>query len=68
MLDVGVGLQITIALHALVGEAVQDGAALVTDGAACSEVVFHPGVGGPGLGNNKLGNYRETCPPLVSPQ
>ena len=42
--------QFTITLHALVGEAVQDGATLVTDGAAGSEVVFHPGVGGPGLG------------------
>ena len=54
--------QFTIALHALVGEPVQDGAAVVTDGAAGSEVVFHPGVGGPvdGLGNNKLLNYRQT--------
>ena len=50
MLEVGLALGITIALHALVGEAVQDGATLVTDGAAGSVVVFHPGVGGPGLG------------------
>ena len=62
MLQVGLALRITITLHALVGEAVQDGATLVTDGAAGPEVVFHPGVGGPGLGSNKLLNYRETLP------
>ena len=42
-------LQPTLALHPLVGEAVQDGAALVAHGAARLVVVLHPGVRRAGL-------------------
>ena len=52
--------QFTIALHALVGEPVQDGAALVAHGGARSVGVLHPGVGRPGLHttNTNSGQYR----------
>ena len=69
MLEAGLGLGFTITLHALVGEAVQDGATLVTDGAAGSEVVFHPGVGGPCLGRQQqIIELHRNFPPPVSPQ
>ena len=40
---------LTVALHALVAQPVQDGAALVADGGARLVVVLHPGVGQAGL-------------------
>ena len=39
----------TLALHPLVAQTVQDGAALVADGGAGLVVVLHPGVGQAGL-------------------
>ena len=66
MLDAAVCLQITITLHALVGEAVEDGATLVADGAAGPEVGLHPGVGRPGLGRQQVRELKSVLSPQSS--
>ena len=48
---------LTVALHALVAQPVQDGAALVADGGARLVVMLQPGVGRPGLVECTIDKY-----------